>query len=190
MRSTLTGILTRTCLVLSALAFSGAQAIAEIEEMEVEGIRNYSSYSGEPSFAGPRVGFGGATQPEAMEWLKEQGYAAVISLRLASEDNANVAANQAAAAEVGLTYIHLPLDHENPHPDIEQHFLTAASKSTNQPVFIHCSSATRVAIMWMMGRALVDGVDRAEIVAEGARIAEKPDEALEFFNRRIAREGN
>ncbi len=188
MRSTLTDILTRTCLVLSALAYTGTQAIAEIVEIEVEGIRNYSSYSGEASFAGERVGFGGATSPEAMEWLKQQGYTTVINLRQSSEDGADVAASREAAEKAGLTYIHLPFDPGNPAPDLEQRFLDATGKSANQPVYIHCGSATRAAAMWMTGRALVDHAERGTITSEGARIAEKPEFALQYFSKRMAAE--
>lgn len=79
------------------LAMGSLHAMAEINGMDVSGIENYSSYSGERTFAGKRVGFGGATQPEAMSWLKQQGYVTFISLRLAEEEGAEIEASREAA---------------------------------------------------------------------------------------------
>lgn len=174
------------CLALAAATLGSVQAVAEIVEMDAGHISNYSQYTGDKSFAGEMVGFGGATQPEAMEWLKQQGFSTVINLRLSAEDGAQIEASERAATEAGLKYINLPFNPKDPAQDIEERFLAAAGDSYNQPVYIHCGSATRASIMWMMGRALQDGVDPAAVTSEGARIAGKPEEAIEYFSGQMA----
>lgn len=180
-------LLVIACMVLVTTILGSVQAIAEIEEMDVEGIGNYSSYSGDRSFAGDTVGFGGATLPVAMEWLKQQGFATVINLRLAAEDGANIEASRNTATEAGLKYINLPFNPKDSAQDIEERFLAAASDVSNQPVYIHCGSGTRASIMWMLGRMQKDGIGAEVVKLEGARIAEKPEEAIEFFSARIAK---
>ena len=113
-------------------------------------IDNFSRIEERPGVAGSPVGFGGATEPSAMPWLKSEGFAAVINLRLAEEPGAKVEECRVAAEETGLKYIHLPLDPRNPDAGIVDKFVAAISDETNQPVYIYCNTATRVAALWMI----------------------------------------
>jgi len=153
--------------------------------MDVAGIENFSRIEGSPGFAGPLVGFGGATQSSAMTWLRSEGFAAVINLRLATENGADVEGSRLAAQAAGLNYIHLPLNPKSLDPDVVDDFLTAVGDKGNQPVYIHCGSATRAAAMWMIGRVLEDGweIDAAGQEAKG--IAGKPSDAVAFATRYI-----
>lgn len=172
-------------LVLIPLALGAARSGAEIIALEVEGIDNYSRFEGEKSFAGKRVGFGGSTDPGAMPWLKQQGYASVVNLRAAAEEDADVDESRVAAANSGLKYIHLPFDPNDPAPGVTQAFLAATIDTRNQPAYIHCGSGTRAAMFWMLGRVRIDrlGLEAAE--REGRIIAEKPDEAVTYFSKRM-----
>ncbi len=172
-------------LALIFLAFVVAPSSAEITRLEVEGIDNYSRYEGETSFGGNRVGFGGATDPGAMPWLKQQGYASVVNLRVAGEEGADVDESRIAAVANGLKYIHLPFDPNDPAPSIPQAFLTATADTGNQPTFIHCASGTRAAMFWMLGRVQIDGLGMEAVEGEGRIIAEKPDEAVTYFSTRM-----
>lgn len=178
-------LLAKACLALVAATLASVQAIAEMEELDVGGISNYSMYSGDTSFAGDMVGFGGATQPMAMPWLKQQGFATVINLRLAEEQGADIEVNQTAAAVAGLKYINLPFNAGDPAHDIEERFLAVASDASNQPVYIHCGSGTRAAILWMTGRFRKDGLSAEAVKSEGIVIAEKPGQAMEYFSARM-----
>jgi uncharacterized protein (TIGR01244 family) len=113
------------------------------------GIRNYSRVDA-------TVGCGGATDPSAMAGLKKEGFASVINLRLANEEGANVEAGRAAAQAAGLKYIHLPFSGAAPDPKVIDGFLAAVADRANQPVYIHCGSASRVGAVWMIKRALRD----------------------------------
>jgi uncharacterized protein (TIGR01244 family) len=131
-------------------------AAAQVEKKEVAGIRNYSRVDA-------TVGCGGAVDPAAMASLKKEGFVSVINLRLPTEEGANVDAGRAAAQTAGLKYIHLPFNVASPDSKVVDSFLAAVADKSNQPVFIHCGSASRVGGMWMIKRVLQDKwmLDRA-----------------------------
>ena len=131
-------------------------AAAQVEKKEVAGIRNYSRVDA-------TVGCGGAVDPAAMASLRKEGFISVINLRLPTEEGANVDAGRAAAQTAGLKYIHLPFNVAMPDSKVVDSFLAAVADKSNQPVFIHCGSASRVGGMWMIKRVLQDKwmLDRA-----------------------------
>jgi len=154
--------LTRIALGASLAAALAVPAIAQdVKKQEIAGIRNYSRVDA-------TVGCGGATDPSAMAALKKEGFVSVINLRLASEQGANIEAGQAAAKAAGLKYIHLPFNGASPDPKVVDSFLAAVADRANQPVYIHCGSASRVGAVWMIKRALRDKwpVEKALVEAQ------------------------
>jgi len=180
--------------VLAVLMFSGATAGAPdaitIEKVTVPGITNFSLLNESTGFAGSPVGFGGATQPAALSWLRDQGFVAVINLRFANEEGAELDSSIAASEAAGLEYMHLPFSPGNPDPDVVDSFLAAVSDAANQPVYIHCGSATRVAALWMIGRVLKDGWDIDAAAEEAELIALKPDDAIAVATAYVESHGN
>ena len=170
--------LVTACQGQSGSADQALAASAQVTKAEVPGIKNFSRLGG-------ATGFGGATRPSAMARLKDDGFAAVINLRLASESDVDVDASRAAAETAGLTYIYLPFDAANPDPQLVPNFLAAVGDEANQPVYIHCASATRVAGLWMIKRVLEDGweIDQARVEAEA--IAMKPEQSVAFATKYI-----
>ena len=134
-----------TVLVVSAAAVAGAQ-----EKMDRAGITNFTKVDAV-------VACGGATETAALEGLKNDGFKAVINLRQASENGANIDENSARAKALGLNYIHLPLNGQAPDNKIVDQFLAAVADKSNQPVYIHCGAASRVGAVWMIKRVLQDG---------------------------------
>lgn len=169
-------LVTVTCTAVLAVARVTAQA----DKVDVPGIENFSQLGRTTGSGGTMVGFGGATAPSAMVRLRNEGFATVLNLRLETEDGADVDAGRAAAKAAGLQYMHLPFDTEHPDPRRVDNFLSAVGDEENQPVYIHCHSATRVAALWMIKRVLEDGwtMDRARMEAE--TIAERPPDAIAF----------
>jgi uncharacterized protein (TIGR01244 family) len=149
-------------------------------KIELPGIVNFSEIHESAGVAGSLVGFGGATEPSAMAMLKEKGYASVINLRLASEEDVDLEASSAAAKEAGLTYIHLPMDTKASDRSYVDEFFTAVEDPANQPVYVHCGSATRAGALWMIMRVIEDGWDIAAASEEARAIAKKPDQAIAF----------
>ena len=178
MRSTIVA-----AMAVAATLIVGLPALAQVSHTDVPGIMNFSQIDNAEALPGPKVGFGGATEPSAMPWLAEQGFAAVINLRLATEPGAEVAAERAVAEAVGLRAIHLPFNAEDPDPELLEKFRTALGDRANQPVYIHCHSGTLAAALWMIWRVTDAGVELDTARAEAQSIALKPDEAVGFAEK-------
>lgn len=148
-------------------------ATAQVQKKEMPGIRNYSRVDA-------TVGCGGQVDPAAMATLRKEGFVSVINLRLPTEEGANVEAGRAAAQAAGLKYIHLPFNAAAPDPKVVDSFLAAVADRSNQPVFIHCGSASRVGGMWTIKRALQDKWPLEKALAEGKAIGLN-NPALETF---------
>jgi uncharacterized protein (TIGR01244 family) len=163
-----------------------ASASAEIQKDDLPGVLNFSRIDTPAGFAGSPVGFGGATQASAMPQLRSDGFVTVINLRTAAEEGVDVDAGRAAADAVGLSYIHLPFNSAEPDPDIVDKFLAIVGDESNQPVYIHCGSATRAAALWMIGRVLEDGWETEAAAKEAEAIALNPDSAIGFATTYLA----
>ena len=156
--------------LLAALSlFLVAPASAQVNSESVAGITNLKRLES-------TVACAGATTPESMRAGTEMGFAAVVNLREASEANANIEAETAAAKAAGLRYVHLPLNRESPDPAVADRFVIAARDPANQPMFIHCASGNRAAAMWLIKRAVIDGwsLDRATAEAEKLGLEHEP----------------
>ena len=178
MRFLKVGLIGVSAVLMAAVVLAGELSPSHIAKSDIEGIRNFSRIDGTSGFGGSTVGFGGATEPSAMPLLKRDGFATVINLRLSDETEATVAASRTAARAAGLNYIHLPFDPKAFDASVVDDFLDAVGTEANQPVYVHCNSASRAAGLWMIGRVLVDGWDIDAASTEARVIAEKPDEAI------------
>ena len=159
----------------SALLLSVAVVATGAQKIEKPGIVNYTKVDAV-------VACGGATDTAALEGLKNDGFKAIINLRLATEQGANLEENAAKAKALGLNYISLPLNGQSPDPKVVDAFLDAVANKANQPVFIHCGSASRVGAVWMVKRVLQDGWPVEKAVEEAKMIGLR-SEPLEKFAR-------
>ena len=153
----------RVMLAVVAAASVAASVNAQVQKKEIPGVRNYSRVDA-------TVGCGGQVDPAAMASLKSEGFVSVINLRLPTEEGANVEQGRAAAQAAGLKYIHLPFNAASPDPKVVDSFLAAVADRANQPVFIHCGSASRVGGMWTIKRALQDKWPLEKALAEGKAV--------------------
>jgi protein tyrosine phosphatase (PTP) superfamily phosphohydrolase (DUF442 family) len=55
--------------------------------------------------------------------------------------------------------VHIPVDGARPDPASAEAFINAVTDPSNQPAFVHCGTANRVAAMWLIKRVVVDGWD-------------------------------
>lgn len=155
-----------------ALALSTVAA-AQVVKQERAGIVNFSKVDAV-------VACGGATETTALDGLARDGFKSVINLRLATEPNANIELNAAHAKSLGLNYIHIPFNGQQPDAKVIDQFLAAVASKANQPVYVHCASASRVGAAWLVKRVLQDGwpVDKA---TEEAKLIGLRSEPLEKF---------
>jgi uncharacterized protein (TIGR01244 family) len=163
--------------MLAGLCLAAAQGV---QKQTFPGVQNFSRVNA-------TIACGGATTPEAMAALKKEGFVSVVNLRLADEPGANVEGSKAAAAAAGLQYVHLPFRTSAPEADLVDRFIATVGEPKNQPVFIHCGSANRVAALWLIKRVKVDGwaLDRAiqEAEAIGLTNAALKKFALDYLEK-------
>lgn len=174
----------RIAVTLALLATTSLTAAPqEVRKQDFPGVRNFSRVE-------TTIACGGATTPEAMAGLKKAGFVSVVNLRLADEEGANVPESKAAAEKAGVRYIHLPFRVASPDADLVDRFIAAVGDPKNQPVFIHCGSANRVAALWMIKRVKVDAwpVDKAldEATAIGLTSEALKKFALDYLEKRVA----
>ncbi len=139
-----------------ALTATVAGAQSAVTKETVPGIVNFSKVE-------TTVACAGATTPAALAGIKSMGYKSVINLRTAAEAGAELDAEAAAAKAAGINYIHLPFNNGAPDPAVVDRFLAVITDKANEPAFIHCASANRAAMMWMVKRIAIDkwDVDKA-----------------------------
>ncbi len=158
-----------TLLVLSV----AAPALAQVTRQERPGIVNFSKVDAV-------VACGGATDTAALDALKADGFKAIINLRTDGELGANLEQNAARAKELGLKYISIPFSPQQPDPKAIDTFLGEIANKSNQPVFVHCGSASRVGSFWLVKRVLQDGWT-VEKATEEAKLIGLRGEPLEKF---------
>lgn len=150
----------------------GVAAVAQTQQ-ERAGIVNFTRVDAV-------VACGGATETSALDGLAKDGFKSVINLRLAAEANANIELNAGHAKSLGLNYIHIPFNGQQPDPKAVDQFLAAIASKANQPAYVHCGSANRVGAVWLVKRVLQDGWT-IEKATEEATLIGLRSEPLEKF---------
>ena len=135
----------------------------------------------------PTIACAGATDSSAIPEIAKAGYKSIVNLRLASETGANIEEGRAAATKAGVNYIHLPFEVAKPDEAVVDKFIAAVSDTANQPVFVHCGSANRVAGMWMIKRVVADGWDTAKAESEARSIGLSNPAMRDFALEQIAK---
>lgn len=164
----------RTFYALGLIGLAAVGVLAQ-EKQERAGITNFTKVDAV-------VACGGATEVSALDGLKQDGFKTVINLRMAAEQGANIEENRAKAQSLGLNYVHIPLSGSAPDTKAVDLFLATIADKSNQPVFIHCASASRVGAMWMVKRTLQDGWP-IEKAADEAKLIGLRSAPLEQFAR-------
>jgi len=131
-----------------------------------------------------RVSTGGQPTPAQLAALKDLGFRTVINLRETEEFDA--AAEAAAARDLGLGYVHIPVKTADPKSEQVDVFLDAMKDPAVYPVFLHCGSGNRVGAFWMIRRALVDRWSLYDAEQEARQIGLKSANLREFALVEIA----
>jgi uncharacterized protein (TIGR01244 family) len=149
--------------ILVSLALSWlAIAVVHAQGVQKEQIAGISTFARLDT----TIACGGATSVEAIPELKKMGYKAVVNVRRASEEGADVDAEGLAVRAAGMKYVHLPFDPESPDPNLIDNFIAAVTAPENQPVYIHCAAGGRAAALWMIKRWKADGWEEARALEE------------------------
>ena len=160
-------------LTIALIVALGVATLAAQTKQERAGIVNFTKVDAV-------VAGGGATDTAAQDGLAQDGFKALINLRLPTEAGANLEQNAAHAKEVGMKYISIPFNGQQPDPKAVDQFLATIADKSNQPVYVHCGSASRVGSMWLVKRVLQDGWS-VEKATEEAKLIGMRGEPLEKF---------
>lgn len=98
----------------------------------------------------PEFAIGAQIELADIARLREAGFAAVINARPDDEDGTYITADEAGAvaADHALAYVHCPTEnHAIFEADIIDRFELALT-DLPKPIFAHCKSGTRAAILW------------------------------------------
>jgi uncharacterized protein (TIGR01244 family) len=138
-------------------------ASSQLTKETIDGVRNYTRVDA-------TVGCAGATEPRAMAELGRRGYRTIVNLRLPTEPNAAIAESRAAAEAAGVAFVNLPFDGSKPDPKVVDAFIETVTTKANQPVFVNCGSANRVAAVWLAKRLIVDKWEQEKAIEEAKAI--------------------
>ena len=152
--------------------------VEQAEQKEYASITNFFRVN-------EQICTGGQPRLEDLEKMKAEGIRAIINLRQASEFDAE--AEAAKANEMGLRYVHIPVNGREMKDEYAVEFLKATDDEANRPAFIHCATANRVGALWMIRRVLRDGwtVEKAE--EEARKIGLRNEVLANFAKDYIAR---
>ena len=163
MRQTFSTAAVSIALAMLATLTTGAVPAQRVTREVVPGITNFARLE-------TTIACGGATRPEAIAELKRMGFASVVSLRLASEEGADIDREAAAAKAAGLNFVHLPFNIAAPDAMLIERFVAAVTLPANQPAYVHCALGGRAAALWMIKRVQVDGWDEARALEEATAL--------------------
>lgn len=160
-------------LVTTAFGLLSIALAAQTARETLEGAVNYTRVDAV-------VACGGATSPDALKELKARGFKAVLNLRQASEPEAKVEEEGQLVQSLGLTYLHVPFNGNEPTDAAADQFLAALDDQSQRPIYIHCGTANRVGAMWYIKRVLRDGWTPEKAMEEARAIGLKSPVLEEF----------
>lgn len=132
----------------------------------LEDIRNYTWVSN-------RLASAGQISYEQIPLLKDEGYEVVINLAVA--DRERNGDEGFLVAESGLTYIHIPVDWEEPKLSDVELFYDVMRANEGRKVFVHCFANMRATAFVYLYRTMVEGVPEEEARAVMAQVWDPAD---------------
>jgi len=107
---------------------------------------------------GPNLGTAGQPTPEQFPAIQRAGYEVVINLAMPTSPGAFPEEAQLVQA-LGMTYIALPVNWDNPTPEDVQAFFAAMAAHRDRKIFVHCALNMRVSAFVYLYRTQCLGVD-------------------------------
>ncbi len=111
---------------------------------------------------------GQPTEPQ-FRMLAENGVQSVINLALPTSSNA-LANEEQIVRELGMDYIPIPVEWENPTPENLEQFFEAMDKQGGKKTLVHCAANMRVSAFVALYRIKRLGWDREKAFQETYRI--------------------
>ena len=124
---------------------------------------------------------GTAGQPTAAQFeaVKDDGYEVVINLALGNTQR-DLANEPQLMSELGLDYVHIPVEFEQPTAADLDEFFEAMDANQGKKCFVHCIANARVSAFVMLYRVLRQRVPLEEARAQMLQIW-TPNETWQAF---------
>ena len=119
----------------------------------LESIRNWQDVD-------PRLSSSGQISYDQIPLLADQGYEVVVNLAIADEERNGQ--EGFLVAQNGLTYVHIPVDWQQPTMGDVEMFFDVMTANQDRKVYVHCFANMRASAFVYMYRTLVEGVPEAE----------------------------
>ena len=148
-------------LVLSALTgvllHSAAQAL-EVSNPALAEIVNFRQYS---------ATFASAGQPtrEQFQTIADNGFERVVYIAFTNNTNALADADQVVKG-LGMEYMQVPVDFQNPLPDEFYAFADAMERNKQKKTLLHCQVNARATAFSFLYRVIFEGVAMSEAKAD------------------------
>ncbi len=115
---------------------------------------------------------GAQPAPEDLRELSEQGCRAVLNLRAPGEQG-ELADERERVEALGMRYDHVPVTPQTITPESVEAFGKIVAEG-EKPLFMHCGAGTRCSAMWLLHRALKEGVPQERALEEARAMGLDP----------------
>lgn len=149
----LTSSLPATTHLLTGVALLASPVLAQDGPAPLETVRNFQQIS-------DRLAASGQVTYDQVPLLREAGYDVVVNLAVADEER-NAREGFLVTRE-GMTYIHIPVDWNEPAMDDVELFFDVMEANADRKVYVHCFANMRASAFVYLYRTLVEGVPEDE----------------------------
>jgi uncharacterized protein (TIGR01244 family) len=115
--------------------------------------------------------------------IRDLGVRYIVNLGLHTHEKA-LPDEAATVDRLGMTYIHIPVDFQNPTEQDFEQFCTVMERLKDAPVHVHCIANARVSAFFYRLRRDVLGMDEARARAEMEAVWQPKGVWVEFVKRR------
>lgn len=110
----------------------------------------------------PEFAIAGQITPDQVQTAKQEGYQAILNLRVPGEQG--FMDNQEAAQNAGLQYANIPVSPSQMSQVADQ--VLKQLEDLPKPVLVHCGSALRAGVMVLAYRGVKEGKSAEEVLTE------------------------
>ena len=143
-------------LLLAALLVLLPAGLEAQSPAPLETVRNWQNVDARLSSSG-QIGY------DQIPLLAEEGFDVVVNLAIADEERNG--REGFLVAQNGLTYVHIPVDWQQPTLDDVELFFDVMRANQGRKVYVHCFANMRASAFVYLYRTLVEGVPDAEAKA-------------------------
>lgn len=168
--------LVNTIATVCVLGLTSVAVAADLEDMP-----NFHQYSAQ---------FASAGQPttKQLRTVKDSGFERVIYLAF-SDDHTAIENEDGAVKKLGMDYIHIPVDFNNPTSSDFYAFVGVLQTGPAQKTLLHCQVNFRASSFSFLYRVIYDGVDVAD-AKEDMNLVWQPNETWRKFIFEVLADNN